>query len=281
MEKNIKYKPYNLCIAIFTLCLSVRFVEYFLIETDQTAMEENVLHKVVGIIILALALKMVNLSWSDIGFQRNGFVNSILKGMLLGSICFAISYGLELAILALQSNSAHLEIYISSFSLTGSQIKNTNFVFFMLCVLFNVVNVWMEEGVFRGLFMKTLSETKPFMQANFIAAFLFGIWHIVMPIRSYMNGEMSFTAMVLMSIGYILLAGIMGIKWGLLYHITGNIWIGLGDHLFNNTVATNMLHVISLKGADELQIVRIMAAQIISFAFVLIVYYCKNKKRNR
>ena len=93
-----------------------------------------------------------------------------------------------------------------------------------------------------------------------------------MPIRSYINGEMSFAAMVLLGIGYIVLAGIMGIKWGLLYRITGNIWVGLGDHLFNNTVAANMLHVVSLKGADELQIVRIMAAQIISFAFVLVIH---------
>ena len=272
MERNIKCKPTNLCMIIFMLCLSVRFVEYFLIETDKTAIGENVFHKVVGIIILAVILKGSNFTWSDIGFQRNSFAGSILKGLLLGSVCFAISYGLELAIFILQGNPAHLEIYISSFSLTGSQIKNTDLVFFLLCILFNIVNVWMEEGVFRGLFMKTLSETKPFMQANFIAAFLFGIWHIVMPIRSYVNGEMPFAAMVLMGIGYIILAGIMGIKWGLLYRITGNIWVGLGDHLFNNTVAANMLHVVSLKGADELQIVRIMAAQIISFAFVLVIH---------
>ena len=278
MERNTKYKPDHLCIVIFTLCLSVRFVEYFLIETDKTAIGENVLHKVVGIIILALVLKWVNLSWSDIGFQRNGFAGGILKGLLLGSACFTISYGLELAVFILQGNPAHLEIYISSFSLTGSQIKNTDFVFFLLCVLFNIINVWMEEGVFRGLFIRTLSETKPFMQANFIAAFLFGIWHIVMPIRSYIHGEMSFAAMVLMGIGYMILSGIMGIKWGLLYRITGNIWVGLGDHLFNNTVATNMLHVVSLKGADELQIVRIMAAQIISFVYVLIIHYYKNRK---
>ena len=236
------------------------------------------LHKVVGIIILALVLKWVNLSWSDIGFQRNGFAGGILKGLLLGSVCFIISYGLELAVFILQGNPAHLEIYISSFSLTGSQIKNTDFVFFLLCVLFNIINVWMEEGVFRGLFIRTLSETKPFVQANFIAAFLFGIWHIVMPIRSYIHGEMSFAAMVFMGIGYMILAGIMGIKWGLLYRITGNIWVGLGDHLFNNTVAANMLHVISVKGTDELQIVRIMAAQIISFVFVLIIHYYKNRK---
>ena len=174
------------------LCLSVRFVEYFLIETDKTAIVCHVLHKVIGIILLALVLKKINLTWRDIGFQRDGFVSGILKGLLLGSICFAVSFGLELGILALQGNSAHLEIYISSFSLTGSQIKNTDFVFFLLCVLFNIINVWMEEGVFRGLFIKILSETKPFMQANYIAAFLFGVWHIVMPIRSCINGEMSF-----------------------------------------------------------------------------------------
>ena len=139
----------------------------------------------------------------------------------------------------------------------------------------------MEEGVFRGLFIKTLSDTKPFMKANFIAAFLFGIWHIVMSIRSYVNREMSFAAMVIMGIGYIILAGIMGVKWGLLYRITGNIWVGLGEHLFNNTVATNMLHVVSLNGADELQIVRVMVAQIISFTFVLVIYYYWNRRRNR
>ena len=278
MGRNIQCKPDHLCIAIFTLCLSVRFVEYFLIETDKTAIGENVLHKVVGIIILALVLKRVNLSWSDIGFHRNGFVSSILKGLLLGSGCFAISYGLELAIFILQGNPAHLEMYISSFSLTGSQIKNTDFIFFLLCVLFNVMNVWMEEGVFRGLFMKMFSETKPFMKANYISAFLFGVWHIVMPIRSYINGEMSFAVMVLMGIGYMILAGIMGIKWGLLYRITGNLWAGLGDHLFNNTIATNMLHVVSLKSADELQIVRIMAAQIISFAIVLAIHTYRTAK---
>ena len=279
MRRNTKYKSDSLCVAIFTLCLAARFVEYFLIETDRTAIGENVLHKAAGIIILVLTLKRVHLTWSDIGFQRNGFVSNILKGLLLGSVCFIISFGLELAILALQGNPAHLEIYISSFSLTGSGIKNTDFVFFLLCVVFNVVNVWMEESIFRGLFIKIFSESKSFMQANFIAAFLFGIWHIVMPVRSYVDGEMSFAAMILMGIGYIILAGIMGIKWGLLYHMTGNIWTGLGDHLFNNTVATNMLHVISLNGADELQIVRIMAAQLISFTFVLAIYVCRSRKK--
>lgn len=96
MKRNKKYKSDSLCVVIFTLCLAARFIEYFLIETDRTAIGENVLHKAAGIIILALTLKRVNLTWSDIGFQRNGFVSSILKGLLLVSVCFIISFGLEL-----------------------------------------------------------------------------------------------------------------------------------------------------------------------------------------
>jgi hypothetical protein len=50
------------------------------------------------------------------------------------------------------------------------------------------------------------------MTANFIAAFLFGVWHIIIPLRSYINGKMSFAAMALMSISYISLPELWGSK---------------------------------------------------------------------
>nr|WP_302144330.1 hypothetical protein [uncultured Schaedlerella sp.] len=52
-------------------------------------------------------MKKINLTWRDTGFQRNGFVSGILKGLLLGIACFAVSFGLESEILALQGNPAH------------------------------------------------------------------------------------------------------------------------------------------------------------------------------
>lgn len=51
--------------------------------------------------------------------------------------------------------------------------------------------------------------------------------------------------MLIMMIGYILMAGIMSIKWGLLYEMTHSLWMGLGDHIFNNLIATNLLHVVT------------------------------------
>lgn len=50
--------------------------------------------------------------------------------------------------------------------------------------------------------------------------------------------------------------------------MTGTLWLGAADHFFNNAVASNMLHVVTESETDELQIVRIVLAQIISFIFV-------------
>ena len=144
----------------------------------------------------------------------------------------------------------------------------------MLSVLFNLINVWMEEGVFRGLFTKIL-EGISYRKSLFFIAFLFGIWHLVMPLRDYLQGESSLVNLIAMGIGYVILAGMMSIKWSLLYKITGSLWFGLGDHFFNN-LASNLVHVVSNSEADSLQIVRILLWQLLSFAIVLWGYQKRN-----
>ena len=138
----------------------------------------------------------------------------------------------------------------------------------------------MEEGIFRGLFMKILAPKLSFIRATLLIALLFGIWHWVMPLRDYMDGNTSLPNLLIMGIGYIILAGIMSIKWSVLYRITGALWVGLGDHLFNNVIVTNLLHVISNGEADSMQIIRIMIGQILSFSVVML-YYRKTAKALR
>ena len=99
-----------------------------------------------------------------------------------------------------------------------------------------------------------------------------------MPLRDYLQGESSLLNLIAMGIGYVILAGMMSIKWSLLYKMTGSLWLGLGDHLFNN-LASNLVHVVSNSDVDSLQIVRILLWQLLSFAIVLWVYQ-KTKKKN-
>ena len=60
--------------------------------------DENVFHKLFGIFILLIPLRITNRSLSDIGFKPDCF-KDIGKGLMLGFIYFALSYSLEMGIL--------------------------------------------------------------------------------------------------------------------------------------------------------------------------------------
>ena len=57
MEKSIKKQPMLSCAIIFTVCSFARLIEYFIIRTDETVISENFLHKLFGIILLAIILR--------------------------------------------------------------------------------------------------------------------------------------------------------------------------------------------------------------------------------
>ena len=112
-------------------------------------------------------------------------------------------------------------------------------------------------------------------------ALLFGIWHIVTPLHNLIDGDINFGTFALLGIGYIILAGLMGIKWGLMYRMTGSLYAGMADHFFNNCIATNLLHVTSEEGIDEMMLVRVIVAQLVSFTFILILWMKKRKSIER
>lgn len=279
MEENIKKQPILSCTMIFIICGFARLIEYFAIRTDETIISENFIHKIFGIIILAAILHLLHSSWQSIGFVKTDIASGIAKGLALGGCCFTIAYSVECLILYHINQNISLSFYISGFALNGETAKHNGVLFLLLCIAFNMINVWMEEGLFRGLFTKILAPKLTFSRAALLIAFLFGIWHWVMPLRDYMDGNTTLANLLVMGVGYIVLAGIMSIKWSFLYKMTGSLWMGLGDHLFNNIIVTNLLHVISNGEADRMQIVRIMIGQIASFSVVMLYYRKTIKKR--
>ena len=273
----LKKKPILNCFIIFTICLIARVIEYFVIRTDESILSENFLHKVFGIILLWTILYYAKLKWRDIGFNTKDIFSGIGKGLLFGFICCVFAYAIEGLILYNMNHSFKLSFYTTGFSLNNDMNQQTGIIFIFLCIIFNIINVWMEEGIFRGLFTKILEDIS-YNMSLFLIAFLFGIWHLVMPFRDYLEGKSSISNLLVMGIGYVILAGMMSIKWSLLYRMTGSLWIGLGDHLFNNVIS-NLLHVVSNNEVDNMQIVRILIWQILSFVIVLIIY--KKWKRDK
>lgn len=264
--------------VIFAACSLCEYIEFLFIRTDQTMLADNIGTKIFCILAVAIMLKYSGLRLTDIGFRAKRIVKSILSGLALGVITFGISYAVEILILQAQGYRVSLKFFVTNFALTGAYTQITaSFMALLICVAVNIVNVLAEEGLFRGIILKLGTNRFGFSIANWIQAGLFGVWHIVMVVLSVYDGLMNVPTAIVMAIGYVILAGILGLEWGMCVSISGTLWVGISEHFFNNFIG-NTLHVVTESGIDELQIARIVLSNILSLVIVLIVNRCIKKK---
>ena len=103
----------------------------------------------------------------------------------------------------------------------GLKLKNTfkyvvcgfGLVFFTFEISYGLeVALLAEEGMFRGFILKVVTERSGFKTGNYLQAFLFGIWHIVMCVLGVYDGQMSVGQAVIFAVGYVVLAGILALE---------------------------------------------------------------------
>ena len=273
---NKKSKKLFVVLLIYILCFVFRSFEYFVLRTDQTFWGEAFIHKLIGIMIFYVGAKMYGINLKDIGFKKNNVLRNLLKGLGFGLLMFTVAYIIEIFILVVQNKFAMVQIYVSAYAIDGNIGNQTTLIFFIICIVGNIINVVMEEGMFRGLFQKILKHKYSFIVSAIISSSLFGIWHIMAPIRSYCDGMIGVSGLFANMIMLIVTSSIIGFKFSLLVKMTGSLYMSMSDHFVNNIIV-NIFHVISDTGVDSLQIVRIAVAQSLSFIIVL-VYYMRNYK---
>ena len=265
-------------ISIYILCFIIRFLEYFLLRTDETVWGEAFVHKLIGIVILFITVKYYNFKFSEIGFTRDKVWYNLSGGLALGLVVFIPAYLVEILIAVMQGRFETLALYVSAYSVTGTIGNQTGFLFYVICIVGNMINVVMEEGIFRGFFQKILERKYSFVLSAAITSGLFGVWHIMAPVRSYYDGTMSYNGFVANAIMLTVTSALVGFKFALMTRLTNSLYMAMGHHFMNNAIV-NMLHVVSSTGTDELMVVRITIAQTVSFVTILVWYILAQRKQ--
>lgn len=277
-KKQKKQNVLTAVLAIYFICYGFRVFEYFILRTDKTWVGEAVVHKLTGIVILFAAVGFLRETLADIGLARKGGLRNIGKGLFFGIGVFIIAYAVEIMMAIAGGTFVSLQVYVSTYAVDQNLGHRTEWLFFIICIVGNMVNVFMEEGIFRGLFQKILEKKYSFMCSALIASVLFGLWHIVGPIRNYFDGVSGVEGMIANAIMLTVTSALVGFKFALLTKMTGSLYMAMGDHFVNNTIV-NILHVVSETGVDEMMFVRITIAQSVSFLLVLICYIRREYKR--
>ncbi len=280
MSKNGKSYPVRFILVFYLICFVFRGVEYLIIRTDQTVIGEAFIHKLIGIALLAVAVAALKYKWADIGFVTRKAVKGILLGLLLGCGVFIVAYGTEFLIQAAAGNAPSLQFYVTSYAIQGNRALQDGLAFIFICIAGNIINVVMEEGVFRGLFLRLMEEKHSFLKACLFSSILFGIWHIAQPVRNVLDGVQSPMGALMAGLMLVATSTLLAIQYCMLLKVTGAIWAGMAAHFVNNASA-NLLHVTTASGTDELLTVRIAIAQALSFAIVLVFFIVHLRKKKR
>lgn len=273
-----KQKIGSVVLGTYLLCYFFRILEYFVLRTDQTWVGEAIVHKVIGILILFAVSAGAKLTITQIGFGKEKAFCNLLKGLAFGCAVFVLAYSVEITMAAMQGSFHSLQLYVSTYAISQNTGYRTEILFFLICIIGNLVNVVMEEGIFRGLFQKLLEQKYSFMVSAVIASCLFGFWHMIGPIRNYADGTMSMNGMIANIVMLVATSTLVGFKFAMLTQMTGSLYMAMGDHFVNNTIV-NLLHVVSDTGADEMMVVRVAIAQSVSFILVLAYYICRCRKK--
>jgi membrane protease YdiL (CAAX protease family) len=267
-------------LLFFLLCLAARLLELFVFRTDQGIFGEAFIHKLFGIAAMGVALYVLGLKWRDIGFVFPKIPRGVLVGALLGGGAFALAYGIEFLIQSLNGNLPSLRFYATSYNVTGNTALSGAGVFILIVIIGNIINVVMEDGVFRGLFMRIGESRFSFFKAMLLSSVLFGFWHGIMPLRNFLDGEQSGAGAAMSVLLLVITSFIFGVELCLLTKLEGSLWAGMTVHFINNA-SVNLLHVVSSSGTDVMQTMRITIAQTLMFIIVAVWYARKNHRKDR
>ena len=248
---------------MYLLCFALRLGEYFILRTDQSFWGEAFVHKLAGIAVLFIAAW--RLSVDGLGFRQRQGSRRLAQGLALGLTAFFIAYGAEFLMLACQGKERSLKVYVSAYGAEDAVQRAP--LFFLLCLAGNGVNVVMEEGMFRGLFQRLLERRYSFWISARVCSLLFGLWHIVGPMRNWLDGVDSLGSAAVQAAALAVTSALVGLKWALLTQRSGGLFLAMGDHFFNNTIV-NLLHVTAAGQADPLLSLRVALAQTLSFLWV-------------
>jgi len=131
------------------------------------------------------------------------------------------------------------------------RLINLDVLFIAWIIVTNVINSFMEEGLFRGLMMRQFMTSLSFFKANLMQSILFGVWHIIWPLKALYTGEIGIIGTVLYSVQYVISTFIMAYVMGYLFFKTGSLWSTITWHtVWNSWASAITLETLATIGSD-------------------------------
>lgn len=261
-------------LVLMFIALCFKFVDHFVLRLDEL-LGEIILSKSLGFLLVVLFVWLAGRTLKDIGLHSRSLGMSVWIGVVVTVLAFIVGYGVDYSVqLYRQAQPALL------FDAIDSKAGVSGGWFFgAWLVLGNFINSFMEEGLFRGVMIRLFRVRLTFWRANWLQAFLFGLWHLPWVLRYHQMGTIETTGEILFAVfSNSVPQLLMGVIWGYLFLKTDNLWAPWIAHVLANSVG-NLLHITSINGLDTGFPIRMSIYTIAAMLCMFLVKYLAERNR--
>lgn len=260
-------------IVLLGLALLLRLLDIFVLRLDER-LGEIILSKALGFALVVGYTWWVGQRVTAIGLHSRNLGPALAIGAGITVAAFVIAGVAQVSMLESGATLAFAAVDPKTGMAGGS-------AFAAFLIAGNVINSFMEEGLFRGIMLPHFLQRMRFRTANVLQAALFAAWHLVWPLKAYLSGDAS-VAGVLAQTGSLLLGTfVAGLVYGYLFWRTDSLWTPWLAHFLNNTT----LNLVQVRGSSgELQPAMVMSVVVvIALAFLALAInpIAKQRKLSR
>jgi len=223
-------RPITVSVAFFIVVVALRSLGAFVLRLAE---RPNIIFSaVLGSLLVLGYIWLLRKPITSIGLHGRNFAKAFLIGALSLLILYVTLYAVQFYRLSIAGETPRL-VFGAIDNETGAPVG----IFFTLFYLFGqLFNALMEETIFRGVILPHFMLRFRFWKANVLQAFLFGLAHLVFPLRSWVNGQVTAAEVAAEAMSLLIFATIGGLVFGYLYYRTGSLWTAVFAHLMDNVI---------------------------------------------
>lgn len=268
LRDSVFRRPVVAGLILLAIAFAFRLVDIFVLRLDER-LGEIILSKALGFGLVVVFLWAIGEKLASIGFHRTKVGRSLVLGTVVALVPLAIGYSVEFVVMQLLGKQPQLAL--GAIDPKAGVTGGLAFAAFLL--LGNVVNSFMEEGLFRGVLLNLGRLKLPFARASWLQALLFACWHLVWVVKWYQTGVVSNGPQIGMAVIANFLPQLcLALVWAYAYFKTDNLWSAWMAHTLTNSTL-NFLHVATPGGLDGGMSIRMTTFSIISLFMMFAIRY--------
>jgi membrane protease YdiL (CAAX protease family) len=245
-------------LILLGMALLLRLLDIFVLRLDDR-LGEIILSKSLGFALVVGYTWWVGQRVTAIGLHTRHLGLALAIGAGITIAAFIVAGAVQ--VLALESGA---RLAVQAVDPKTGRAGGSAFAVFLIAG--NVINSFMEEGLFRGIMLTHFLQRMRFRTANVLQAALFAAWHLVWLLKAYLAGDASAAGLLAQTGALLLGTFVAGLVYGYLFWRADSLWVPWIAHFLNNTTL-NFVQVRGITG--ELQPAVVMSVVVvIALAFL-------------